>query len=151
MSTNDDFYLVQRLELRDPVDDARGFDGFFRCEYMGSAEFEFGAIPASLKRIRAAGAVRVMKTPVRYEGVNRVVYFVCRPVGFEETTAAFREWLYCGCRGKEWTNLPERFKGDDRWAGNTVAWWSLNNDVLFTLDGDVADRLVTAINAKAGQ
>lgn len=41
-----DFYLIQRMAQR--KDTSRGIDGSFKLSYMGSAEFEWGAIPKAI-------------------------------------------------------------------------------------------------------
>lgn len=46
-------YLVQRMEEREGPNDRKGVEAFFCMNYMGSAEFEFGALPNALRRIRA--------------------------------------------------------------------------------------------------
>jgi hypothetical protein len=61
-----DIYLVQRVKtkpiqrtpkhlLPDPI--PTSIDYFFEMDYMGSSEFEWGALPESLKRMRAATMV----------------------------------------------------------------------------------------------
>lgn len=46
-------YLVQRMEARTGApSDKKGVDALFRMDYMGAAEFEFGALPSALRRIR---------------------------------------------------------------------------------------------------
>lgn len=48
-------WLVQRLERNDYASpDAKGIDRVFRMDYMGSAEFEFGELPKTLKKMREA-------------------------------------------------------------------------------------------------
>lgn len=44
-------YLVQRAKFNDRTD-KRGIDNILQFDYMGSAEFEFGALPKSLENIR---------------------------------------------------------------------------------------------------
>lgn len=52
------WYLIQRLAPA--YDWARTnqvkLDRYFSCDYMGSAEFEFGALPASIKLLRTMAA-----------------------------------------------------------------------------------------------
>lgn len=46
------FRLVQRLHRSSPQPEKKGVDRYFSMDYMGSAEFEFGALPDSLGRMR---------------------------------------------------------------------------------------------------
>ena len=45
------FYLIQRGKFNEDGNELTGRDGVVNLDYMGSAEFEFGAIPRSYKRI----------------------------------------------------------------------------------------------------
>lgn len=152
------FYLVQRLvdhgADRPGADrPERGFDGFFGCDYMGAAEFEFGAVGDSLKRIRSADVVlavhKVGDTPV---------YFVGPEKGMHDKLDDFDAWLageghsdrYDIPWSKERTYFPEHLAGTaSEYMGNVSAWWSLDDDVLWTLTASRAQRLVTAVNTKA--
>lgn len=48
--------LVQRLSRKvkslEGSPETSGIDAFFRCDYMGSAEFEFGALPKTVRAMR---------------------------------------------------------------------------------------------------
>lgn len=148
------YYLVQRLTRANS--NKPGFDGFFRCEYMGSSEFEFGAIPKSLKRIRAAGDVVRKHREITFKGVTRKVWFVGSLATLATKVDDFEKWLAGDCRGKESSYFPENFTGRDSlfdrpasdWMADVVAWWSLDDDVLFTLDEEIADLAVQALKPK---
>lgn len=46
-------YLAQRVLMKESSDLSKtGVDQFFSFDYMGHAEFEYGALPASMKRIK---------------------------------------------------------------------------------------------------
>jgi hypothetical protein len=47
-------YLVQRVLVK-PRCEKKGINARFSMDYMGSAEFEYGALPQSLKRMRDHG------------------------------------------------------------------------------------------------
>ena len=44
-------YLIQRAKFENR-ENRKGIDALLSFDYMGSAEFEFGALPNSLKRVR---------------------------------------------------------------------------------------------------
>jgi hypothetical protein len=47
-------YLVQRICAKKPsVGQSKGVDQYFSFDYMGSAEFEYGALPSALREMRA--------------------------------------------------------------------------------------------------
>lgn len=135
------FYLVQRLC---PAANGPGFDGLFACEYMGSAEYEFGEVGKSLKRIRAGSVTRSEMTIG-----SQTIYFVSD----KHNTSVhddFLEWLTAPGREprtKEATYFPEILNGRRPEFVRTVAWWSLSDDVMFTNNRDVALLLVDGIGA----
>ena len=56
--THRDFpYLIQRMRQRKEPIDAKGVDAITSFDYMGSAEFEWGALPDALKGMRKAKPV----------------------------------------------------------------------------------------------
>lgn len=141
------FYLVQRLAPAFRKDPSRGFDGLFRCEYMGSAEFEYGAIPESLARIRKVGA-----TTTQVEVDGRTVYLVHK-AGDATVGEDLIEWLTEPTR-TGWLNSKDATYFDEILAGHrseyvhTIAWWDVATDVLFTHDPEVAGRLMEAVAAR---
>lgn len=47
--------FIQRCYIKNtPKDEIDGFDSLLQCDYMGSAEFEFGARSSSLKRVTSS-------------------------------------------------------------------------------------------------
>ena len=49
-----DILYIQRGTIRKNKDtNKEGLDAFVKFDYMGSAEFEFGALPKSLRRVRS--------------------------------------------------------------------------------------------------
>lgn len=152
MSVRSDFWLVQRLTEPWVIRPERGFDGYFSLDYMGSAEFEFGAVQDSLRNIRSVGDIEVFEHEVTVNDVTRPVHFVGPEKWLLNEVEKVQTWLDGGARGKERSYFPERLDGSaDEWKQRTVAWWSLNNDVAWALDEDVAKTLVTAFGPKDTQ
>lgn len=141
------YYLVQRLTVRDNAPaDAIGFDTLFSLDYMGSSEFEWGAIPAALKSMRRK---RVSAKPfsVVIDGQARDVYMVGESNQLIQAAANLQKWA-SGPRpfdSKEATGFAEAFAGEKTWR-DTNAWWAIQEDIAFTLDAGIADRLVAAFN-----
>jgi len=133
-------WLVQRCK-RD-TSPLPGLDGVFRLDYMGSAEFEFGAVPQSLKRIRAAKGRKVQEAQIN----GRTVYVY----GGKAERAAFFEalpgWAARGCPGKEMSYFHQHLTGStERWVPDVDMWWALREDVMFTLDADIAKSIEQAV------
>lgn len=142
-------WLVQRLTRTDRPNRV-GFDGMFECDYMGSSEFEFGALPASLKRMRAAKDPGLSKVVLG----DRMVYLYGDKADRERVIEALPVWVIRGAHGKENSHFLNILTGKD-WAGRvlsdwqkrTNAWWSISEgtDVLFTLDPDIAEAFADAL------
>lgn len=140
------FWLVQRLELQWAPNERPGFDRLFSCSYMGSAEFEFGAVPESLREIRRLGSVGVETIEVTVEDVTREVYFVGPRIVIANPHLGpeFRAWLAKDKyrRSQEPIHFEEHVLGTTRrWNSSAVAWWSLGDHVAWTLDREVAEKL----------
>lgn len=140
------FYLTQRLTRRDRPG-VGGFDGVFGCQYMGSAEFEWGALPESLARIRAAKRLGVHIGRVTRKDTERHVFVVGDVKRIEQVPDDLTAWMTNDYpRGKEMTYFPEHVEGTvGDWQADTHAWWSLTDDVMWALDADTADRLLMAV------
>lgn len=143
------FWLVQRMTSKDSG--ANGFDGLFALDYMGASEFEWGAIPKSLKEIRSA-SVGVRSVLINHRDTTRSVYFVGGVDAIEEALPKFEAWLAGGLRGQERSRFEENFLGTaDRWTRETNAWWSLQDNVMFALDDTIAERLLRGINGQVAR
>jgi hypothetical protein len=145
------FYLVQRLESRNPVDNNYGFDGYFALDYMGSSEFEWGAIPKALKDMREHPTV-VEPARVRIGGAQHDVYFVGHE-GVSGAVAAMEAWAAGDERrrsfyGKEWSHFDEVLLGTASEYVRTDAWWDIQSNVAWAVSLPVADRLAKAFNSR---
>ena len=142
-----DFFLTQRLSRRE----GRGgrFDDLFACEYMGSAEFEWGAIPDSFKRIRAnKKALVIHEGEVTRKGITVPVFVVGHRKVAKSIPDRLAAWLADDWpRAKEITYFPERIEGTASEYVRTDAWWSLGDDVMWALDADTADLLLQGVKA----
>jgi hypothetical protein len=96
------YWLVQRLRKPYVASGRTGFDTLFACDYMGSAEFEWGAIPKALQSVRAAKRLVVEPREVTWAGVTRTVWFVGPEQGMAEKIADWDAWrVEENCRAKE--------------------------------------------------
>jgi hypothetical protein len=145
------FYLVQDLSVCDS--NQPGFDGKFRCDYMGSAEYEFGAIPRALKSIRAAGDLIVLPVVVTRGGVTKTIYFVGPRQGMDVKVSDFSIWFSADWpRCREVTSFISVFDGKNFMGhppfvkASETAWWSLDDEIGWALDEKVAARLLAAFS-----
>ena len=86
-------YLVQRLKARkDPATDKTGITRFFEFDYMGAAEFEFGAIPRAKKALQEILSKEKVN-PVEITQDGHTVWYVGPKADLEMARTWFREEL----------------------------------------------------------
>lgn len=146
------FYLIQRVPVRDYS--VKRFwadrESAFQLDYMGSAEFEFGTVPASLKRLLAlieAGQLRVDTIEINGKtidlaypstGESPKTFFrdwVARGLEHKITTKAYPSYFFGHLRGDEPRANPKLKKQATAYALQVedinALFWSLEDDVLF--------------------
>jgi len=144
-------YLIQRLKFKN---NGRGaFDSVLQCDYMGSAEFEFGALPISLKQLtRNFGSLKVnfFKSVADYRG--RALCIISEG---EKAKTYFNSYFVKlaldEIRLKERTNLKANITGicwrDKPLESHDIvdAWWDIENHVIFTFGKNNAKKILKAI------
>jgi len=133
-------FLVQRIERRSSLrEDKKGLDQHFGFSYMGSAEFEFGALGKSLKAFRACQddiVVRKITFGANFvKGAPDVgqftIWYVGREVQKEEAATFFlgalNEDMKQRQRLKERSELADAY-GIGRWVmdSRTTGWWNID-------------------------
>lgn len=149
--------LVQRMTLRDRENTSgKGVDRFFSMDYMGAAEFEWGALPGSLKRMRES----VRPSIRRIKHAQNIVWYVGPDTWFEPAEMFFQDQLKTRqnrkIRCQEPSRIYETFIGDD-WApvnqmygsppkkATFSGWWDLGNDWAFFTKKDTAQTWIKAV------
>jgi len=132
-------YLVQRVEKRKtPRTNANPtVDDLYSMDYMGSAEYEFGALPKSLKRIcREVENFKIVTFPVKdFKGRN-LQAFIHNDIK-DTYVNEIVEFLDNKRHLKERIDLEYLIKGTD-WMGrpiedcNDQLFWDIDNDVWFS-------------------
>ncbi len=131
-------YLLQRLEeqtFKGP--DQKGIDRFFRLDYMGSAEFEFGAIPTCLKRFRKDEKVLATLKPLQIkfgkDGKHQLS-FVGDPA-LAPKIAKFFDMETASpmtCQLKERTDIQRVYQPESGYQysspSRTIGWLDIQND-----------------------
>lgn len=141
-------YLIQRVHRRQGHPKL-GVDACFGMDYMGSAEFEWGALPQTLKRMRAnLDAIRVMSMDVKgTNGQNHRVWFV----GPESSYVVAMLFAECEIHGspvsysgeyrqslKEMANFKPILEGKADWGRDVIGWWSVGEGNLPNIRTDWA-------------
>jgi hypothetical protein len=131
-------FLIQRVTRRHR-EESRGVDRHFIFDYMGSAEFEYGALPEALKRMRLSKGFEVQVVKVEVKGVSYKAWAVCRPEEYPEVVETFVDQL--GPRKlclKERTNMANAYGLYGRLHKRSqpcpvTGWWALDSEVPWLL------------------
>ena len=140
-------YLIQRLEHRTNPEGRKGVDKYVIHDYMGSAEFEFGAIPATWKQFRN-NSQDLVRTSIQLPGLS----FLCishKSISKEELTYSLQLLLDDKVRVKENTYLPERLARKGTSYRNTVAWLRVGENyapLLWTVSPELCKKLCEELN-----
>jgi hypothetical protein len=133
-------YLIQRAEIRRPFVKGR-FTEAVDLDYMGSAEFEFGALPQSLRALQAKiDQINLTTEPRILEGDRslRVLHTFDRDE--YEVYFGYLLELRAG-RGhtKETTGFAASSVPSQYYI--TDFWWDVRNNVMFSFDKQFMNRL----------
>lgn len=140
-------YLIQRGKIRREPS-RKGLDGFVAFDYMGSSEFEFGALNKSLKAIRAE--IKFYQHQVIYFPDAGPVLIFAKDV--TETLDLIKGIGWNHFRLKErcdffdWCNpsAPYAQKKENR----NNFWWDIENHFMFWLSQPNDQEILQAIQGK---
>lgn len=132
------FGLFQRADVRDRPHKS-GLDALFAWDYMGSAEYEYGALGESLRRMRPTTLAR-RTLPM----LGLTVHLVGHADTIDERVAQFSQWVACGARSRDGARFLETITGT-LYGRAPDGWWALNAGLFFTLDETVADRFARGV------
>lgn len=135
-------YLVQRGKFKSP-DKITGIDSLIEFDYMGSAEFEYGALPKALKVL--CGKLDDLEFgPAFSINKNEMLWTLCSP---KHTSDLVKFWenVYLG----EQQQLKERlFYEDSLEKSKTKFWWDIENNWIVAIGGEnVMCDIIDAIKA----
>lgn len=134
-------YLVQRGKINTPLaPESCCFSEAVQLDYMGSAEFEFGAVARSTRALQA-GVDNIKKTVVTSIMENGVPLKVLHMFS-EEDFKEYEKYLL-RMRGND-IRLKEvsGFCPDDgRWATRNNFWWDIENHVMWSFNKVFMNRL----------
>lgn len=134
-------YLVQRGQIADR-DFKKGIDSICKFDYMGSAEFEFGALGESLGRIR--------KDISNYKYMNAKIYGIQITVFFNKKheESEIETYLKDLADNKfhvkqhsDFNNVVNPSKFEREWQAKhpnkTNFWWDIENDFMFWISNQL--------------
>lgn len=146
-------YLIQIGKIRRPMGKFHNatLTEAVELEYMGAAEFEWGALPLSLRRVQAQLSLyHIIKCEELFATSAEGKTFVMRMFAnfdTEEQERQYRDWILEIVNGtrytKEWTCLQrsERPNGTGLPKRGTDFWWDIRNDIFMSFDKLFMSRL----------
>lgn len=112
----------------------------FSFDYMGAAEFEFGAVPKSLSNI-ANNIKNYCQHKITINGKN--IFIFCKTADTKEVeqtlTDMYDDEYKFGL--KEYPRLKDSL-GEGKFAKDTIGWLELDNDFFFFKDQDAFKNVV---------
>ena len=135
-------YLIQRGKIKHPLVEGR-FSEAVDLDYMGSSEFEWGALPKSLRALQSMVDSISMTVEPRITdqgGANLRVLHTFDGAGYEEYFAH----LLQAREGKLHTKESTWFDKDHskRFASlRCDLWWDIDNHVMWSFDKNFMKRL----------
>ena len=135
-------YLVQRGEIKNPiVSGIARISEAVNLDYMGSAEFEFGALPRSLRALQAVqGSLVIRKVPGIKSGESQLrVISAYTEDEFKEYTGYLLQLREDKIRLKE----NSRFAADYPVSqySNADFWWDIQNHVMWSFHKPFMNRI----------
>lgn len=137
-------------------------------DYMGAAEFEFGAVPKTLERI-AKDHKKLVAFSFDLDVVNEVaedkwkgdygdipviatIYVMCHKDWREEVENRIRGWASerWGVDLKETTRLASTLRPSTEWDGETVGWLELDNGFMFFTDREMWEKTCDTFGVEHG-
>lgn len=127
-------------------DEAMGLiRGIWEFDYMGSAEFEFGAVPKALNKIAHSSLVAfsftvpLAEVPAHWKNKSKTIpegdgtlYVICPQEHREEIEARIREWATSKYPDlKEGLRLTTALRPIEEWDSERCGWLELDNGFLF--------------------
>ena len=136
-------YLVQRGTVIDNPSKNNRFSQNVTNDYMGSSEFEFGALPKSLRYIGENKSAYKMLKIQDFNHEGNVLYFYSNisdaDMGkYLKTLSEMRNGTW---HGKE----SSRFEVGRNWGKEADFWWDLDNNVMFSFNKKMMDVLEDSI------
>jgi len=120
-------WLIQRIiRKQQPSENRKGIDKNFSMDYMGSAEFEFGALPAALDRIRKDADKYVMNVLDIHDKHGKPCRIICK----EEDVGDLKK-LLAEMSQTNYGDTKNAHMMKDGLAGKgrgLCAWWDIENN-----------------------
>lgn len=142
-------YLIQRAKIKPNPSHLKKISENIETDYMGSSEFEYGALPRSLRAINAD--IKLYHTIQVKEITNEKgqPLIVWSKIPFENLPEYVNhlEQIRLGkLRLKESTYFnADLAKTSPKLVGRTDFWWDLDNDAMFSFDPEIMKVIADSV------
>jgi len=120
-------YLVQRGNFENR-DFKKGIDTIVSFQYMGSSEYEWGALPESLRRIRGGfDKYTYMDIPIK----DKTITVFLKEEHLENILEYLKDLSENNFRLQERSDFDTYINPSKHFKCNTDFWWDLENDIMF--------------------
>ncbi len=120
-------YLIQRAKFQNR-ENKTGIDSILSFDYMGSSEFEWGALPSSLNNIRANIDDYVyLDIPIK----NKIITVFCKSSDKTNVKQYLSELSEKKFRLKEFSAFDSYISNDGYFKDKFDFWWDIENDLMF--------------------
>ena len=120
-------YLVLRGSFQDR-DFKTGIDSILKFDYMGSSEFEWGAIPSSLDRIRKEiSSYTYLDVPIQ----GKVITVFCKDSQKSDVKQYLEKLASGGFHTKSWHAFDDYVNHSGFFKDRVDHWWDIENDFMF--------------------
>ncbi len=139
-------YLIQRGMIAHPLVKGRLGEAV-SMDYMGSSEFEFGALPQSLRALQRVQdkLTRVTETRIKSGEQSLRVLHALSPADYTEYFGYLLEMRADRLRTKEVTRFAAGY--EQTRPHGTDFWWDVDNHVMFSFDKTFMNRLEDCLAA----
>ena len=136
-------YLIQRAQINRRLNEFKGerLSKSIDCDYMGSAEFEFGAIPKAYRAIRD-DFLNYRQSKIEAIMENDAVLRLFHNFN-DEDLAKYTKYLL-QMRGDQYalqTKENVGFDPNSYYYKRTDFWWDIENHVMWSFDKEFMKRL----------
>jgi hypothetical protein len=145
-------YLIQRMIRHRDVPKNPSLDELYLMDYMGSSEFEWGALPKSLKQFtKNFDKLELLRMKKLADYENKMLVLIGLPENTKEYKQYIPDLLEDRIHLKEWINLKSAIKGmiySNRQYDETrhpSAWWDIQNNIMIVFSIKRAKNLLKAI------
>lgn len=123
-------YCIQRGKFENR-EGKQGIDSLLSFDYMGSSEFEFGALPSSLKRVRAnlSNYIQFQYSFTKYP--SKVVTVFCTKEQQEFIGDILEKLALSQIRLKEFSAFDLYINDDGYYKDKFDFWWDIDQDWFF--------------------